>query len=588
MGSNLHVPDDPTGAPVGKLGARGPGRPIEGPTGRATEDSYGFQQRLAVALDSAGIGSWELDLASGEFRGDARLLELFGFAADSGEMRLSEFSRRLPREDRRRVSASLERSIADGSDYAEEYRVLHPDGSTRWVAAHGRPLYDDEGAFDRLVGSAYDTTPRHDAAARADSDNGLLALIASASVQLASSLETSDAVRNVARLVVPRLADWSIVTLVNDEGVLEDVEWWHRDPDKVELTRLVAAHRLEGRDDPVGALAAFSSAQPWLISEAEAEDFALRTLVSSVARDAILELGLGATAVFPLITGAGEVVGLITLSRERGRDAFTDEESAAVVDLCRRVTITLENAQSFGREREMSEELQRSMLTEPVQPEHVEVVVRYVPAAKAAQVGGDWYDAFAQDDGSTVLVVGDVVGHDSVAAAVMGQLRSMLRGMAVTSGAAPAQLLGDLDRALVTLQMLTNATVVVARVESAVPGGPVTLRWSNAGHPPPLVADPSGEVHVLSAHDALLGLAPELPRTEQSVTLTPGSTLVLYTDGLVERRGEDIDEGIERLRGVVARLGELPLGPAVDRLMSELVAADPDDDVVLLAMRLAR
>ena len=256
-----------------------------------------------------------------------------------------------------------------------------------------------------------------------------------------------------------------------------------------------------------------------------------------------------------------------------------------MTDLCRRVAITLENAQSFGREREMSEELQRSMLTEPVQPEHVEVVVRYVPAAKAAQVGGDWYDAFAQHDGSTVLVVGDVVGHDSVAAAVMGQLRSMLRGMAVTSGAAPAQLLGDLDRALVTLQMLTNATVVVARVEDAAPGGPVNLRWSNAGHPPPLVADPTGEVHVLEAHDALLGLAPELARTEQSVTLAPGSTLLLYTDGLVERRGEDIDEGIERLRSVVARLGHLPLGAAVDRLMGELVPADPDDDVVLLAMR---
>lgn len=213
------------------------------------------------------------------------------------------------------------------------------------------------------------------------------------------------------------------------------------------------------------------------------------------------------------------------------------------------------------------------------------MVARYAPAAKAAQVGGDWYDAFAQEDGATVLVVGDVVGHDSVAAAVMGQLRSMLRGVAVTSGAAPARLLADLDRVLVTLRMWTNATVVVARVESGPGADELRLCWSNAGHPPPLLAQPSGEVTVLEAHDVLLGVEPDHPRSQHSVALEPGSTVFLYTDGLVEQRHRDIDESIERLRGTVAEMPAMPLAETVDGLMAGMLPDEPDDDVVVLAVR---
>ncbi len=224
------------------------------------------QQRLAIALDSAGIGSWELDLASGEFRGDARLLELFGFPADSRETRLTSFARLLPREHRARVGDNLERSVAEGADYAEEYPVVQPDGSWRWVAAHGRPLYGPDGVLQRIVGSAYDTTRQHDAAAQVRATSELLTLIASASDVLAGSLEPVDVVRNFSRLVVPTLADWSIVTLVEGD-VLRDVEWWHRDPARHEVMDRFAQHRLEGRHEAAGSLLAFSSRQPFLIND---------------------------------------------------------------------------------------------------------------------------------------------------------------------------------------------------------------------------------------------------------------------------------------------------------------------------------
>ena len=550
------------------------------------------QQRLAVALDTAGIGSWELDLGAGELRGDARLLELFGFPADSSETRFAEFARRLPPPHRERVERSLERCIDEGCDYSEEYPVHRPDGTVRWVTAHGRPIYGLDGVLDRIVGSAYDTTSRHDAADRIAATSELLALVATASEVLASSLETPDVVSKLTRLVVPTLADWSVVTMLETDG-LRDVDWWHRDPALRETTRRFAEARLEGREEVAGSLKAFTSRQPFMLNEG-AQDLALRTLRSAQAIEAVQELVLGSVAVFPLVTEQGEVLGLLTLARGPSRAGFSPEEVAAAVDLCRRVATTLANARRFGRERDMSEQLQRSMLTEPVQPEHVQVEVRYVPAAKAAQVGGDWYDAFNQLDGSTVLVVGDVVGHDSVAAAVMGQLRSMLRGMAVSSGAGPARLLADLDHALETLRMATYATVVVARVETtegpdasadADHEGEVRLRWSTAGHPPPLLADASGRVEVLRVHDALLGVSPEGRRSEQVLPMPPGSTLVLYTDGLVERRGQDIDDGIELLSTLLSGTADRPLADAVDAVMDAMVPGDPDDDVVVLAVR---
>ena len=127
------------------------------------------------------------------------------------------------------------------------------------------------------------------------------------------------------------------------------------------------------------------------------------------------------------------------------------------------------------------------------------VVVRYVPAAEAARVGGDWYDAFLQRDGSPVVVIGDVVGHDTAAAAAMGQLRGLLRGIAHFSGAGPAEVLRGLDEAIVHMHTETLATAAVARsgAHDGDAGGWTRLRWANAGHPPPIVLAPDGTVTVL-------------------------------------------------------------------------------------------
>ena len=225
----------------------------------------------------------------------------------------------------------------------------------------------------------------------------------------------------------------------------------------------------------------------------------------------------------------------------------------------------------YRRQRHYAESLQRSLLTRLPEPDHLHVVARYVPAAKEAQVGGDWYDAFLQPDGATVLVVGDVTGHDIAAAAMMGQLRNLVRGTAYDRHEPPAAVLSRVDRALRGLQVDTLATVVLARIEQTDADrqqGLRRLRWSNAGHPPPAVLRADGTVELLDRpSDLLLGFDPDFPRTDHEVVLHPDDTVVLYTDGLVERRDSPLDHGLARLRQALAALGTGPL----DRLCDELL-----------------
>ena len=259
-----------------------------------------------------------------------------------------------------------------------------------------------------------------------------------------------------------------------------------------------------------------------------------------------------------------------------------------------RIEALTRERQEAAQSRQLAEQLQRSMLTEPCQPDHCEIVVRYLPAASgSAQVGGDWYDAFLQADGAVNLVIGDVVGHDIGAAAAMGQLRSLLRGVCVTSDAGPGRVLDGLDTAIAQLGLGTYATVGVARLEQTADEhdrGVTRLRWASAGHLPPIVVDPGGELVEVPEPTGrlMLGVDPTTRRGERVLELQRGTTVLLYTDGLVERPGSDLDAGVAALRSAVTDLVDLPLQELADRVLERLVDGRPDDDVALVAVRLHR
>ena len=230
-------------------------------------------------------------------------------------------------------------------------------------------------------------------------------------------------------------------------------------------------------------------------------------------------------------------------------------------------------------EHSFSEALQRNLLTRPPQPPGIEVAVRYRPATRLAQVGGDWYDAFPGAGGALTLAVGDVAGHDRHAAAAMAQIRNLLRGVAYADPGSPARSLVTLDRAMAGLGVHEFVTAVLAELDGR------TLRWSNAGHPPPVVLGPDGRARLLeTVPEPLLGLA--FPaRSDHRAELEPGSTIVLYTDGLVERRSEPLDHGLAWLTGALEGRHELGAEAICNHLLAQLDATS-DDDVALLVVRL--
>src|SRR4051794_2778513 len=210
------------------------------------------------------------------------------------------------------------------------------------------------------------------------------------------------------------------------------------------------------------------------------------------------------------------------------------EALATAGDVADRVGLALDNVRLFSEQRQGAETLQRSLLTAPFEPLTAEVAARYLPAAEVARVGGDWHDAFLQPSGATMLVIGDVVGHDTEAAAAMGQLRALLRGIAVYSDEGPAEVLRGLDAAMDQLRLDTYATVGVARFEQTAEEaerGLTRMRWSSAGHPAPVVLGPDGGLAPPSPWNGelLLGVDRSTARSETVTPLLTGSTVLLFT-----------------------------------------------------------
>ncbi|WP_425464785.1 SpoIIE family protein phosphatase, partial [Nonomuraea terrae] len=193
----------------------------------------------------------------------------------------------------------------------------------------------------------------------------------------------------------------------------------------------------------------------------------------------------------------------------------------------------LSNAMRFQRTQRIALALQNYLLPDPPRVPGLEITARYRPSAAAAEIGGDWYDSFRLPDGSAVLTVGDVAGHDLAAAVTMSQLRNMLRGLAMDRREPPGDILRRLNIAAESLYPDVTATCVLARLNGPLGGG-WRLEYAVAGHPPPLLVTPRGEARYLEdGLSPLLGVTCDMPRDSATATLPPHSTLLLYTDGLV-------------------------------------------------------
>jgi anti-anti-sigma factor len=487
------------------------------------------------------------------------------------------------------LDEELLRVTASGDE--AQYRSLAALGTRRVLVV---PLLADGDVVGLLTLVATDTdrwSDDADLALAADLGQRLAVMVAGerlaaqrrALQELAAALSAAGTVVEAAAAVTAGLrralaASVVSVSVLGTDGLLHSVDMAGYPDD--ERRAKYAARRLS---DPFPLTDAARTERPvWLHDRAE-----LVVRYPAVVPD-LLEW-TQAVAALPLLVG-DRLAGALAVTFRTPR-RFDADERTFLLTVAGQIAAAVERATLADARREMADTLQRSLLPGDLPAmDRLAVTARYLPAVQGTSAGGDWYDVLPLAGGGVAVAVGDVVGHGAPAAAVMGQLRSALAGL-LLAGSSPARALEVLDRFAAHVSGARMSTVACLRLE------PDTgrLTYSCAGHPPPLLinaADYSGDGlgrvgYLDGGLGPALGLHIPGPRPEATITLSPYATLVLYTDGLVERRGATLDDGLERLAAAVAARRSTALPELLDGVLGDLVDGNGgNDDVAVVAVRL--
>ncbi|MDX3852384.1 GAF domain-containing SpoIIE family protein phosphatase [Streptomyces sp. AK02-01A] len=279
----------------------------------------------------------------------------------------------------------------------------------------------------------------------------------------------------------------------------------------------------------------------------------------------------------------GRVYGNLYLSERLDGQPFDSHDEDVVVALAGAAAVAIEKASLYERVRSEAERFQRLLLPQLPDPWPLTAAAVYRPAAKPNHLGGDWYDVLVLPDGICAAVIGDVSGHDLTAAAAMSQTRNMLRALLCTQPASPSAVLTQLDFTLKTVSADLVTTVLVALIEPH--GDAWTVRWSSAGHPPPLLLAPGEPARYLDIEPCLpLGVEPDRPRHDRTHVLPAGATVVFFTDGLIEHHHMPIDAGLRTLADLASAHAALPVDELC-RLLADDHPSDGRDDLAVLVVR---
>ncbi|MBT2481112.1 SpoIIE family protein phosphatase [Streptomyces sp. ISL-94] len=461
-----------------------------------------------------------------------------------------------------------------------------PEHDRTWSCSYA-PLLDGSGRRLGLIASLIDITEGQRAQADAERARHRFALLAEAGTRIGTTLDLRQTAQEIVDVLVPQLADSADVQLLEavlgpDEGavaaastrgLMRRLAAAFPDPG-APTAKLVAGQTFRIPADSVyeqviaegRPMNLYASDVPALITDPRAGP--LRGYLAT----------LGSARLVPLVA-RGTVLGAVAVTRVRDREPFDEEDRVLIDELVARAALNIDNARMYTRQRQAALTLQRS-LTNSALPEvtGLELTGRYLPASDH-DVGGDWFDVIQLPGGRTGLVIGDVMGHGVHAAAVMGQLRTAVRTLARLD-VPPERMLRSLDAVVADLGEDEMATCVYA-VHDPATGGCVIAR---AGHPPPAVAAADGTITFLDGPPGTpLGTGGQDFRTEE-VPLPPGSLLVLYTDGLIEARDRDLDEGMDRLAQALRGVRQ-PLEELCDGILESLLPRAPQDDVAVLLAR---
>jgi serine phosphatase RsbU (regulator of sigma subunit) len=411
-----------------------------------------------------------------------------------------------------------------------------------------------------------------------------LALMAEATSSLIATLDMGELLDRLAQLCVPLLADWVYITVVDPYGDVVQTAARHRDGREDDLDEFTSVHVMH-LPQASASRRSMATARPVLL-ERITEDFRAANFASPRARELFDDLGATSAVILPMVARR-RTLGAVALVRRGEEHRFTSGDVDLAEDLARRAALALDNVRLYQQEHTVADTLQRSLLPDLPTIPGIEAAAHYVSASTAADVGGDFYDLLELSDGTVGIVIGDVVGHDVAAAATMGHLRGLIRACVWDApDPEPGAVVSRVDRLVQGLKVASLATMIYVRAtRPAGEGGRWRLQVGNAGHPPLLVRAPDGAVRPVDGVTGLLVGVDESTRRETlTVDVPPGSTLVAYTDGLIERPGGDLDDGIAEL---AERLAAAPVDASPRELCDAATSGrlDRRDDVALIAVR---
>ena len=566
------------------------------------------EDRLRLAVEATGLGTWDFNPVTGELRWDERCKAMFGLPPEA-EVDYEVFLAGLHPDDRERTDEVVQQALDPETDggFDVEYRTVGlGDGIERWVAARGQAFFDEAGKAVRFIGTVLDITERKRAEeerdlllvreqlarAEAVATRRRLALLASVGPVLYSSLDYEAMLERIARLTVPELADWCLVDILEEDGTVNQLAAAHADRAKEGLLRELLRHR-QFEDGASGTVAqVLRTGRPVLISDAP-DRLALEKATGPEHLRVLRSLGGHSLMSVPLLT-RGKTLGAMTLVSSNPERHYGEEDLALAEALAYRCALGVENARLYRERSHIARTLQRSLLPKLPQIPGVEVGVEYLPVGEENEVGGDFYDLIeaGDEDGPKgwLTVIGDVCGKGATAAAVTALARYTIRAIAMREDEPSAVLLA-LNKAMIRqLDDGQFCTVACARLKPAAGAGGFELTVARGGHPAPLLLRADGSVEAVDPPGKVLGVFEDPELGDRTVHLGAGDAAIFYTDGIVEARGPDdsfFGEGrlVDLLRSC-AGLGAPAIAEKMRDVVLEYGEGNLSDDLAVLVLRI--
>jgi PAS domain S-box-containing protein len=457
--------------------------------------------------------------------------------------------------------------------------IVRATGEERWLIVRSSAIVDPQTELIDYAVNVFENVTEVKRAQLTES------FMAEASRLLASSMDYTETLQKIARLAVPQIADWCAVDVLGENGEIERVAIHHSDPRKVELAERLNRDYRPKLDDPVGIAEVIRGAEPRLYTDINPDALA------AYARDSahlqlLREIQVTAVVIVPLAAPT-RTLGAITLASSESSRRLSQADLGLAIRLGRRAGTAVENARLYTERTRIANILQRALLPEILaEIPGVEIQTLYSAAGELNEVGGDFYDVFDYDEHRTVLTIGDVCGKGPRAAGVTALARHTLRAAALV-GQSPTEMLTTLHQALLRqppgADMCTVCLIMLTREER---GARLTIAL--AGHPPPLLISPRGEVEQVGHSGTILGVVDPLNISEREITLAAGTTLLLYTDGVIEAGRPDRMLGEDGLLELCAAAPGVPLARFLEQIETaalERAQGSLRDDIALLALR---